>query len=184
MPRATAWFDPAASQCRVQRRRRHGLGGFWRSRSGSVAIESTMAVSGLVAALAVLMHVVTSLYESDYMDRAARAAARAVALVPDSYGNAGNLATIACNAIRRELVLDADFDCAFGWTLTIDTGLTPGDLLSGESPDPGDRTGDMVRVRIGWTQGADPTQPVQPDQAPDQVAVGVARTEPEPAGQS
>ena len=155
---------------------RSGGIGFWRSQRGSLAIEATLAVSVLVLVVAVLFEAVMAVYEIDYMDRAARTAARAVALAPGSQGNASGVQTIACDAIKRELDLPASFDCTVGWTLTVDTRLTPQNLLAGASPAPANRTGDMVRVSIEWDSdlwtGAGQTR--------SEHSVGVARTEPAP----
>ena len=151
-----------------------------RARRGSTAVETAVAISALVFAFAGLMEIVHTAWVGDTMGRAARAAARAVALAPE--GNAGTLDSVACAAIRRELALAEDFDCGANWTLTVDTGLTPEALLDGENGTEGD--GDMVLVQIAWRRepwdlGGLPARP-HPEGAepPPAIAVGVARQEP------
>lgn len=169
---------------------------FWLARRASVAIETTLAISLVVISLGGLMEIVSAVYLNDYMARAARAGARAVALVPGSVGSSAALRSVACDGIKIELRLEEDFDCAQSWTLTVDTRLTTENLRDGESPDPIARAGDMVRVQIGWyreawTFGAepddlddpdDPEDPENQQQEPPEVAVGVARTEPQSLG--
>ena len=145
-----------------------------------MAIETAVVTSVLVLAFGGLMEIVHAAYVSDTMGRAARAAARAIALVPEAGANQGTLGSIACTAIRRELDLNEGFDCGSSWTLTVDTGLTPKALLQGQNP--GDSAGDMVMVRIAWTRELwDLARPVNADEreTPRVIAVGVARAEPE-----
>ena len=174
---AMSRFVPGASIVR------RGVGGFWRSQSGSIAIEASLALAAMVAATAVLLEIVGALYEDDYMKRAARAAARSVALATASHGKAEDVTAIACQAIGRELGHGEDFPCELTWTLVVDTGLTPQDLLGGARPTSEERIGDMVRVRIEWqregaTLDGHGTDLDQPDEELRQVAVGVARAEP------
>lgn len=165
---------------------RHGwlaARGFRRARRGSVAVETAVTLSVLVFAFAGLMEIVHSAYVSDTMSRAARAAARAIALVPDA--EAGSLDTVACAAIRRELDLAEGFDCAASWTLTVDTGLTPEAMLEGGNAGDGEAGGDMVVVRIAWNQepwelGRLVASLDEEDREPSRkIAVGVARQESE-----
>ena len=155
---------------------------FWRARRGAVAIETAVAMSVLVLGFAGLMEIVHSAYVSDSMSRAARAAARAIALVPDAEAGSGTLGSVACGAIRRELDLVEGFDCGASWTLTVDTGLTPAAMLEGGSD--GEAGGDMVVVRIAWNRepwelGRLVALTEQEDgEPPRQIAVGVARQEP------
>lgn len=168
---------------RIVRRGVCGARDFWRARRASVAIETAVVLSLVVVSLAGLMEIVSSAYLNDYMDRAARAGARAVALSPDTHSSPGAMQSTACEGIKRELNLGVDFDCASSWTVTVETALTPQNLLAGQSPDPGARTGEMVRVQIGWHRetwkfGADPLQQAEPRE----LAIGVARAEPESIG--
>ena len=55
---------------------------FRRGQRGSVAIESALGITVLVISLAVVMEIVNAAYASDQMSRAARAAARSIALNP------------------------------------------------------------------------------------------------------
>ena len=133
---------------------------FWRARCASVAIESAAVLSILIVVAGGLMEIFSSVYMNETMSRAARAAARAVALNPSAHDDAAAVQALACEAIRRELGLGQDPDCSDAWEVTVDTGLTTGDLLNGESPDT--RTGDMVRIHIAWHRepwsfGADPS---------------------------
>ena len=121
---------------------------FWRARCASVAIESAAVLSVLIVAAGGLMEIFSSVYMNETMSRAARAAARAVAVNPSVHDDATAVQALACEAIRRELALAEDPDCTDAWKVTVDTGLTTGDLLNGESPDT--RTGDMVRIHIAW----------------------------------
>ena len=148
---------------------------FLGARTGAVAVEAALAISVLILALGALMAVVHAAYTGDRMDRGARAAARAVALAADRTA----LAAIACEAVKRELDLDDDFDCADAWTLVVETGLTPAVLADGPGGDGGAMVvGDMVRVRIAW-RGA-PWSALLRDTG-QRNAAGLARSEPAPA---
>ena len=157
---------------------------FWRARRGAVAVETALAAAVLIVAFGGLAEIVREAYVADRMDRAARAAAHAVALVPQEDIRPNALDSIVCAAIRRELVLDDDFDCAARWALTVDTGLTPKDLLEPELPDPDARAGDMVAVRIAWNRAPWEVHRLVNQLSGDdsevarQIAVGVARHEP------
>ena len=177
----TAPAGPSAARRRNARQGGCRALDFWRQRRASVALETAAVITVLVVAAAGLTEIYSSLYANENMDRAARAAARAVALSPDLQGDGDAIATVACDAIKRELDLDGEFQCSPGWTVTVDTGLTTGNLLSGESPDDG--TGDMVRVSIGWhrqawTFDAEPSE-TETDTTPREVSIGVARSEPD-----
>ena len=152
---------------------------FRRRQRGSVAIESALGITILVISLAIVMEIVSAAYTSDQMSRAARAAARSLALNPPANQNEAD--DTACASIIRELDLPADFVCnnnTAGWTINIDTDLVPEDLP--KTLDPGLGTvagnGDMVFVRIGWDRDAftlgdgDPAVPM--------VSMGLARSEP------
>jgi hypothetical protein len=121
------------------------------------------------------MEIVSAAYISDQMSRAARAAARSLALNPP--GTPGAAATTACNSIIiRELDLPAGFVCNTEWTIDIDTDLVPGDLPKTLDPALGTvaRNGDMVFVRIGWDREA-----FTPGDLPvPMVSLGLARSEP------
>ena len=148
---------------------------FWKARDGAVAVETAVAITILVVALAGVMEIVRSAYVADTMGRAARAAARAVALTPDA--KAGTLGSVACAAIRRELHLDEGFDCSARWNLTIDTGLAPAALHQSG----GGREGDMVRVRIAWDPepltGLLSALREDAGESAREIAIGIARRE-------
>ena len=108
-----------------------------------MAIETAITMLVLVAGLAVVMEIVHTSYTDDRMARAARAAARSLALDPTMD---------ACGPIRRELDLANDFDCAAAsWTLKVDRGVgidvlpAPLELDAPLTP----VSGDLVLVRIG-----------------------------------
>ena len=156
-----------------------GAAGFWRGRRGSLAVETALSVSLLVIAFAGIMEIVHSVLVEDRMGRASRAAARAIALVPEAGESA--LANRACAAIRRELDLGDSFDCAAKLAVTVDRKLAPAGLLQdGDSEETGE-TGEMVVVRIGWSAGAwNPGELVADDDEDARpVATAVARLEPE-----
>ena len=168
---------------------------FGRARRGSIAVETAVAVSVLVFALAGLIEIVHSAYVSDKMSRAARAAARAIAVTPEATGSDA-LGSIACAAIRRELRLTDDFDCGASWTITVDTNLTPASLAdagattastggatnggTGGATTDGDADGDIVLVRIAWNWELGRLVSSLDDDydAHPRIAVGVARLEP------
>ena len=109
-----------------------------------------MAIAVLVVLFGGLMAIVHAAYTDDRMGRAARAAARAVALETETSASQAALVGIACEAIRQELDLNADFDCATAWTVAITTGLAPSALATGVNS--GGEAGDMVLVELGWSQ--------------------------------
>lgn len=147
---------------------------FWRGRRGSVALETAVAISFLVIAFAGVMHIVHSAWVADRMDRAARAAVRAIALTPGA--EASSLPGLACAAIRGELGLDEQFDCATKLSVKIESSLAPGSLLGGS----GNAAGELVVVRIAWSAGKwNPGTLVSGDDpAARPVAIGIARLEP------
>ena len=139
-----------------------------------MALESALGITILVIALSVLMEIVNTVYASDRMERAARAAARALAL--DANAD-------ACAAIRRELHLADEFDCGAAWTLTIDHGVSPSTLPATLDAAAQTGAGSLVLVRIGWTHdgwalpgfGSDDEH--QELGAVTQIAMGLARSE-------
>ena len=138
-------------------RRRAGPGGsasglgtairrFGHGEHGAVAIESAIAIVILVVGFAGLMEVVQACYTDDRMSRAARAAARVLALDPTAD---------TCAAIRRELRLAEEFDCDTAtWTLTVHPGVSPDALPSTPDGSVTFGTGDMVLVWIEWNREA------------------------------
>ena len=116
-----------------------------------MAVEGAVTIAILVAAFAGLMAIVQEVYSSDRLGRAARAAARAVAL--DANAD-------PCAAIRREFGLPESFDCTTRWRISVHKGLHPSDLssvLADASAETGE-SGDMVMVRIAWGDGAGATE--------------------------
>ena len=143
---------------------------------GSVAVESAMTIAILVIVCGGLMAIAHAAYTDDRMGRAARAAARAVALVTEASPSQASLTSAACDAIKRELQLEADFDCGSEWTLTVTTNLVPTALLTGSNP-PG-TTGEMILVRIDWDQAPWADAANLLEGSGGGTAVGVARREP------
>lgn len=130
-----------------------GRGGssFLRENRGAVAVEGAVAISILLAAFAGLMAIVQESYSSDRLGRAARAAAQAVAL---------NASADPCAAIRREFRLPESFDCGTRWRISVHQGLHPSELSSvlvDASAEAGGG-GEMVMVRIAWSDGAEATE--------------------------
>ena len=142
----------------------------------------------LVVGFAGLMEIVHASFTDDRMGRAARAAARALALDPSAD---------ACAPIRRELRLADDFVC--GTALRVDLGVGPGALPATLDAGATKGTGDMVLVRIGnrdmWSfegsvqdANADDGLEDADDDAADagtvrMVAIGLARCEADLCGQ-
>ena len=147
----------------------------------------------LVVGFAGLMEIVQACYTDDRMSRAARAAARVLALNP----SAGDPSAVACTAIRRELRLAEDFDCNTAWTLTVDRGVSPSTLPATLDTSVATDTGDMVLVRIGWNRellsfgepvrDANAEEGTEDDEAGtrtvSEIAMGLARCEIELCGQ-
>ena len=162
---------------------------FRRGDRGGVAIESAIAIVILVVGFAGLMEIVQASYADDRMARAARAAARVLALNPSAD---------ACSAIRRELDLAEDFDCDTAWSLTVELGVSPNSLPATRGDSATEGTGDMVLVRIGWNREAfsfggggheaDDSEDTEDDAAEIEtvpmVSIGLARCELELCGQS
>ena len=119
---------------------------FLHDRGAAAAVPTAITVSLLIVAFVGLMEIVHSAYAAERMARAARAAARAVALLPDRAASANTLQSVACAAIRSELALDAGFNCGTTWTLSVKGNIAPRTLLDAQASG----SGDLVVVRIGW----------------------------------
>ena len=143
---------------------------------GSAAVETAITVGILVIVCGGLMAVAHAAYIDDRMGRAARAAARAVALMTEASPTPAALKSTACNAIKRELQLDANFDCASKWTITVTTDLVPAALGTGTNPD--GTTGEMILVKITWDQAPWATAASLLDGSGGGTTVGLARREP------
>ena len=154
-------------------RLRRAIRRFRRGERGSAAIESAIGITVLVISLSMLMEIVNTVYASDAMSRAARAAARALAI--DSQAD-------ACAAIRRELGLSADFDCGTAWDLTVDHGVSPLNLPAPLDAEAQTGTGALILVRIGWSHQPFSFDDSVPDDGQEagavaKVAMGLARCE-------
>ena len=154
-----------------------------------MAIETAIAVAVLVVGLAGLMEFVHASLTDDRMERAARAAARALALDPTKD---------VCDPIRRELDLAADFPCAEApcgsaeapdgcpnvpWILTVHRGVTPGALPDTLDSSATEGTGDMVVVRIDWSRSERSDDAPEGTRTVPMTAIGLARCELELCGQ-
>lgn len=142
-----------------------------RGQSGAASVEAAITIGAFVFAFAGLMEVVGATYENDAMERAAQAAARAVALSPFSDEPEDD---VACPAIRRELQYDDAFNCTEKWEdFTVDKDVKPDELpdrllkSDGTVKAVAGNTGDMVLVRIPWSRTGK-----------KRVAMGLARAEP------
>ena len=135
-----------------------------------MAIEAAVAVVVLVLGLAGMTEIVLASYADDRMGRAARAAARALALDPT---------TDTCAAIRRELRLADAFDCDLSWSTKVFRGVSPSSLPDTLGSSDTEPTGDMVVVRIDSKPDGDPSA-TDDEQT---VALGLARCELELCGE-
>ena len=152
------------------------LHSFLCARGGGGAIESAIAIAALVTVFAGLMAIAHAAYEDDRMGRAARAAARDVALVTDTTASQVTLDAVACTAIKNELDLADGFDCKT-WDVTVKAGLTASALSSGANT--AGNSGDMILVTIdGWERAPWVTEVRKLDDPEGRVATGVARREP------
>ena len=162
-------------------RLRGALREFLHGERGAAALESAVALTVLVVGFAALMAIVREVYVDDRAARAARAAARALALDPTAH---------ACAAIRRELRLADDFDCETAWTLKVDLGVGPGSLPDTLEAEATAGSGDIVLVRIGRSRDRLSPGGLVEDADHDggdapavMVAMGLARCEVELCGQ-
>ena len=151
---------------------------FRRREHGGVAIESAIAIVILVVGFAGLMEIVQASYADDRMARAARAAARSLALDPGADPKA-----TACSAIQRELDLPEDFKCEPAWTLNVEPGVSPNSLPATLGDNAAQGTGDMVLVRIEWNREALSFGGGGHIETVPMVAIGLARCELELCGQ-
>ena len=153
---------------------------FRRGEHGGVAIESAIAMVILVVAFAGLIEIAQASYAGDRMARAARTAARVLALNPSAD---------ACSAIQRELDLAEDFECETAWRLIVELGVSPNSLPATLGDSATEGTGDMVLVRIGWNRealsfGGDGHEADDSEIVTvPMVAIGLARCELELCGQ-
>lgn len=124
---------------------------FVRGERGNVAIETALALVGLLTAFVLLMNILGVAYAEDRADRAARSMAYALALDPDGAlpwhileSNGGiHIDHQACG----NLLPDDDTDTCGGWTLTVYRDVGPADLakvVAGEDP----AGGEMVLVKL------------------------------------
>ena len=195
---AAADSRPRGRRADEPRRGFRGLRGalrrFRTGERGGVAIETAIALAVLVAGFAGVIEIVQVSYTDDTIARAARAAARSLALNP---------AAEVCAPIRRELDLAEGFDCGEAWTLTVYRGVLPSALQDALGGTVTEGTGDMVLVQIAWNRAAwsfggdvpdanyaDETEETTGDAAETEtktvpmVAIGLARCEQERCGQS
>ena len=116
---------------------------FARGQCAVAAIEAALGITVLAVTLAVLMEIVDEIYTSDQMARAARAAARALAI------DAG---ADACVAIRRELNRGDDFDCGTELTVQDYLEVTPEMLPATLDAGAVGGGGELVLYTIAWEE--------------------------------
>ena len=153
-------------------------GSFLRGQHAGVALESVIAIAVLVTVCGSLMAITHAAYTDDRMGRAARAAAQAIALAPGGAATPAALESAACDAIRRELDLDAGFDCTDTWTVTVTTNLAASALASGAVANSDGGAGEMVLIEIGWKRAPWARAVGAMQGAGGHTAVGLARSEP------
>ena len=114
---------------------------FGRRQCGVAALETAIGMTAFVVAFAVLVEIVGTVYSRDELARAARAAARALAI--DSTAD-------YCAAVRRELKLNVgeDYDCG---NVKPYHEIAPEDLPPTLDVPPDVGAGELVLVTIGWT---------------------------------
>ena len=101
-----------------------------------MTVEAALTIATLVVAAALLVEIVTEVYEKDQMGRAAQAIAQALVL--------GSSAP-PCDLLRRELGFAPEFECVGEWEITVGRDLRPSEIPA----EAAQGTGDMVVVRIG-----------------------------------
>ncbi len=172
------------------------VAGFFRGVRGAAAVETVFSIFVRVTAFAGLMSFVANFYAEDGLDRAARTAARSLAIKPDAD---------PWEAVWQELDPNVDFTtCGTDWTaaalgtcdgltLAVVKGVSAAALaaaIDSGTPAPADPAGELVLVGLsrsssGFIPGvanANANPPPNPS-AGDVVrmdGVGVARSEPEP----
>ena len=166
-------------------RLRAALGRFLLGTGGAAAIETAWAVAVLVVAFAGIATSVNSIFTDDAVGRAARAAARALALDPDAD---------PWKAVHYELDGGAPWQCTTdwsaadsgtcsGWELAVVHGVTPAALAAvlGAGPMPPSVDGGLVVV--GLARGSSSHSQGSPWTVRDVVeqmdGIGVARVEPD-----
>ena len=111
------------------------LGAFLRARRASVSIASVLSITVMIFLCGGLMAIAHEAYSQDRMDRAARAAARAIALLPPSTAaDEAQVNAVVCDVLRIEFGLEPTNDCSKVGPIHVSTDLTAADLAGGEPP--------------------------------------------------
>ena len=123
-----------------------------RRAAGGVLIETVIGIGLILSVAAGLLYIMQAGYARDQLHRAARAGARAVALMVAPAGTEDALNAAVCDAIRRELQLPDDAHCAERWTIDIAVyedaqALRDGRPIAG-GPEWGGGRGELVVVRL------------------------------------
>ena len=123
-----------------------------RRAAGGVLIETVIGIGLILSVAAGLLYIMQAGYVRDQLHRAARAGARAVALMVAPAGTEDALNAAVCDAIRRELQLPDDAHCAERWTIDIAVyedaqALRDGRPIAG-GPEWGGGRGELVVVRL------------------------------------
>ena len=148
---------------------------------GATAVETVMSIAVLIAMLSGLMAVIQDLYAKDRAERAARAGARAVALLESAPEDQASLEETVCEGMRDELGLDRDHDCSEGWTIEVEAFESPSTLLDGDaraedSPLAGEDQ-DLVLLRIIARETPAKTDAEKKKRATGRVTVAIAQND-------
>ena len=177
--------------------------GFWRGTRGAAAVETVVSMFILVSAFATLMNFVTSFYVEDELGRAARAAARSLAINPgvDPWEAAWkeidpskvDTDKVPATHCTTDWTATPHLGTCGGLTLVVRRGVSPAALAAALDPDTPAPTGDAEEgelVLVGLSSQSSGSVPGVSDAnanpPPDPTAedlvkmegVGVARREP------
>ena len=126
------------------------LGAFLRARHAAVGIGSVLTITVMIFLCGGLMAIAHEAYSQDRMDRAARAAARAIALLPPGTAtDKTKLNAVVCDVLRIEFDLDQQNDCSNVGPIDVATNLTTVELSGAGQQGNGRQPGDMILVQIG-----------------------------------
>ena len=172
-PRQPAPRHPPGASARPRTPPGAVIGRFLRCERASVALESAVGISILVAVFASLMGIVHKTYVEDRMERGARAGARAVSLAAAAPASEKALKDLVCKAVEREFGEDVGRACAC-WNIEVEAFETPQALSGGHARGNGAPLGgenaDMVLVRISRPWGSFSVATPDPDN-PDPEAM-------------
>ena len=164
----------------TDRRRSRRLGGPRRAR-GATAVETVLSIAVLIGVLSALMAVIQDLYAKDRAERAARAGARAIALLESAPADQANLEETVCRGMRDELGLDRDHDCSEGWSIEVEAFEGPSKLLADDARTAGSPLGgedrDLVLLRLTARETPAKTEDEKKKPATGVAAVAIAQND-------